>query len=182
MPRTCVIGKPRRDTGITPSETLHMASSGGRNTPYSTTAARTAPALVSRAARGDPLVAWPAGVGHSRAAATASETAEQSLLSGKRGPQDGQDFGDGPGAGLLDALAPQSTTTAPHGTTPALALHAVRASPRCAPPVARTPSQPRVAVTESDNSACDFSRAPFSRWNTRLQYGPCFSCRFSCRH
>ena len=137
-----------------------MASSGGRNTPYSTTAARTAPALVSRAARGDPLVAWPAGVGYSRASATASETAEQSFLSGKRGPQDGQDFGGGPGAGLLDALAPHSTTTAPHGTTPALAPRAVRASPLCAPPVARTPSQPRAAVTESKNSACGFFLAP----------------------
>ena len=45
--------------------------------PHSTTAAQTAPSLAPRAARGDPLVARPAGSGHSRAAATASETAEQ---------------------------------------------------------------------------------------------------------
>ena len=53
-------------------------------------------------------------------------------------------------------MAPHSTTTAPHGTTPALAPRTVRAGPLCAPPVARTPSQPRVAVTESANSICDF--------------------------
>ena len=133
-----------------------------RDRPHPTTAAQTAPALASRAARGDPLVARPAGLGHSRAAAAASETAEQDFLSGLRGPQDGQDFGGGPGAGLLDALAPHSTTTAPHGTTPALAPRAVRASPRCAPPVARTPSQPRAAVTESENSARVFFLAPRS--------------------
>ena len=46
--------------------------------PHSTTAAhRTAPALAPRAARGGPSVTRPTGLGHSRAAATASETAEQ---------------------------------------------------------------------------------------------------------
>ena len=79
-------------------------------------------------------------------------------------------------------LAPHSTTTAPHRTNPTLAPHAVHASPLRAPPVPRTPSQPRAAVTESENSACFFSRAPFIRWNTRFQYGPCFSRCFSCRH
>ena len=86
--------------------------------------------------------------------------AEQEFLFGLQWPQDGQDFGGDPGAGLLYDLAPHSTTTAPHGTTPALAPRAVRASPLCAPPVARTPSQPRAAVTESKNSACGFFLAP----------------------
>ena len=42
-----------------------------------TAAHETAPALAPRTARGDPLVARPAGLGHSRAAVTASETAQQ---------------------------------------------------------------------------------------------------------
>ena len=69
----------------------------------------TAPALASSATRGDPLVPRPAGLGHSRDAATAGETAEQDFSSDLRGPQDGQDFGGDPGAGdLPDALAPRS--------------------------------------------------------------------------
>ena len=125
----------------------------------STTAAHeTAPALAPRAVRDDPLVARPARLGQSRASATASETGEcQDFLSGLRGPQDGQDFGHGPGAGgLLDVLTPHSTTTAPHRTTPALAPRVVCAGPLRSPPVPRTPSQSRAAVTESENSACDF--------------------------
>ena len=46
-------------------------------TPHSTPAAQTAPGLVPHAARGDPLVARPVVRGRSRAAATASDTAEQ---------------------------------------------------------------------------------------------------------
>ena len=53
--------------------------------PHSNTAAQTAPALAPRAARCDPLVAWPVGLGHSRATATANETAEQDFLPGLRG-------------------------------------------------------------------------------------------------
>ena len=139
-------------------------------TPHSTTVAQTTSALAPRAARGDPLVAWPGGLGHSRGAATASETAEQDFLSGLRGPQDGQDFGGGPGAGLLDALAPHSTTTAPDGTTPALAPRAYSLSASCC------------CDRERKFRLLYFSRAPFSRWNTRFQYGPCFSCYFSYRH
>ena len=75
----------------------------------------------------------------------------------------GQEFVGGPGAeGLLEALPPQSTTTAPHRTTPPLAPRDVRASPLRAPPVPRTPSQPRAAVTESENSVCDLFLAPRS--------------------
>ena len=48
--------------------------------PHSTTAAhRTAPALARRPARGDPVVARPAGLGHCRATATAVEIAEQDI-------------------------------------------------------------------------------------------------------
>ena len=39
--------------------------------PHANTASQTAPALAPHAVRGDPLFAWPAGLGHSRAAATA---------------------------------------------------------------------------------------------------------------
>ena len=84
--------------------------------PHSTTAAHeTAPALAPRAVRDDPLVARPARLGQSRASATASETGEcQDFLSGLRGPQDGQDFGHGPGAGgLLDVLTPCLLYTSP---------------------------------------------------------------------
>ena len=70
-------------------------------------ARRTAPASAPRAVRGDSLVARPAGLGHSRAAAPAGEIAEQDFTSGLRRPQDGQGVGRGPGAGgLPDALAP----------------------------------------------------------------------------
>ena len=92
-----------------------------------------------------------------------SKTAEQECSPGLRRSQDERDFGGGPGAGgLLDALAPHSTATAPHRITPALAPPAVRASPLRAPPVPRTPSQPRAAVTESENSAHVFFSAPHS--------------------
>ena len=58
-------------------------------------------------------------------------------------------------------LRPHSTTAA-HSTAPALAPRSVRASPLRAPPVPRTPPQRRAAVTESENSACDFFPAPRS--------------------
>ena len=91
-----------------------------------------------------------------RAAATTSETAEQVFLPVLRGSQDERDLGGGPGAGLLDALAPHSTTTAPHRTTLVLTLDAVRDGPLRAPPVPRAPLQPRAAVTKSEISACSF--------------------------
>ena len=68
--------------------------------PHSTTAGhRTAQASARRAARRDPLVSRPAGLGNSRAAAPASETSDQDFSSGLRGPQHSQEFGGGPGAG-----------------------------------------------------------------------------------
>ena len=68
--------------------------------PHSTTAGhRTAQASARRAARRDPLVSRPAGLGNSRAAAPASETSDQDFSSGLRGPQHRQEFGGGPGAG-----------------------------------------------------------------------------------
>ena len=81
--------------------------------PDSTTAVhKSPPVLAPRAARSNPVVARPAGLGHSRAraATSAREIAEQDFSSGLRGPQDGQDFGGGPGAeGLPDTFAPHST-------------------------------------------------------------------------
>ena len=52
-----------------------------------------------------------------------------------------------------------AASTAPE-PTPTLSSAAALVSPLRAPPVSRACSQPRVAVTDSKNSACDFFPLP----------------------
>ena len=149
--------------------------------PHSTTAAqRTDPASAPHAAHGDPLIARPAGFGHSRAAASAGETAGQGFSSGLRRPQDGQEFGGDPGAGgLPEALAPHSTTTAPHKTTPALAPRAAQIGPLEAPPVGLGHSRARITASASEPTEQDYSSGladsrngqPFENIFSRLDAG-----------
>ena len=137
--------------------------------PHSTTAGhRTVEASARRAARSDTLVARPAGLGHSRAAAPASETADQDVSSGLRGPRDRQDFGGGPGAGgLPDALASHSTTSVPHKTATALAPRSARSGPLDARPAEHGPSRSRTAASASEPTEQDYSSGLGSPCNWR---------------
>ena len=153
--------------------------------PHSTKAShRTASASVPRAARGDPLVARPAGLERSRAATTASETTEQDFSPGLRGFQDERDFGGGPGAGgLLDALAPHSTTAVQRAASGAACVSqaafyvsptAARVSPMDARRTSLALSQPRVAVperetAERENQDGRWSEMYFSGHNAGVQ-------------
>ena len=89
---------------------------------------------------------------------TAGEIAEQECLPGLRGPQDGQDFGGGSGVGgLPNALAPHSTTTAPHKTTPALALGTAQGGPLEAPHAELGHPRARMAASASEPTEQDYS-------------------------
>ena len=178
------------------SEVARCRKSAGSFGAHSTTTAphKSTPALVPRAAQSGPLDARPARLVHSRArtAASASEPTEQDYSSGLAGPRDAQPF-ENNFQGWVQEVCWMSLILPPlqhqllAEAFDLLLLQPARLLQSCLRPLlVLAPCVPRpfrvlplslvLLCQRAKIPPAIFSRAPFSRWITRFQYGPCSSC------
>ena len=172
--------------------------SAGRFGAHSATIAphKTTPALAPRAGQSGPLGARPAGLGNSRirTAASASEPTKQDYSSGLVGPRDGQCseniFSGLDAGGLLDAFEPPPAASLTSGRSlrPAASAAPRPLQPCLRPLLVSSPCVPRLfrvlplslvlLCQRAKFPPVSFNRTKFNRWNTRFQYGLCFSFFF----